>query len=152
MRNPLDLRPVLDGLRQISEVLPAIRDSVVVLPEVAASLANIEAAVQTMGEEVHRMRLGVDELTHEVKELQAGLETHLDRVGDRVARLEPMLDEMSLAIHPLRRATGRLGRRGRGNGEAQTDGGAPDSEVSDAPADQISSGENVSQAEGSAEE
>ena len=73
---------------------------------------------------------------------------HLDVVAARVEALEPRLEDLSLAIHPLRRATGRLGRRRAANGEL------PDEEAAEEAAEdaQTSSGENVSQDAGSAEE
>ena len=67
---------------------------------------------------------------------------HLDIVAARVEALGPRLEDMSLAIHPLRRATGKLGRRRTANG----DGDAP------VDGDQTSSTENVSQDAGSPEE
>jgi len=137
---PLDITPITDGLRSISETMRSIRDSVALLPEVAATLAEIRDGVQAMGEEVHTMRRGVDELGVEVNGMRAGLVEHLDLVAARVEALEPRLEDLSLAIHPLRRATGKLGRRRAANGDL------PDGDV------QTSSGENVSQEAGSAEE
>ena len=137
---PLDITPVTDGLRSISETMRSIRDSVALLPEVAATLAEIRDGLKVMGEEVHTMRRGVDELGVEVKGMRAGLVEHLDLVAARVEALEPRLEDLSLAIHPLRRATGKLGRRRAANGDL------PDDDL------QTSSGENVSQEAGSAEE
>lgn len=92
---PLDLTPITEGLRSISETMRAIRDSVALLPQVAETLAEIQDGVK--------------------------------------------FEDLSLAIHPLRRATGKLGRRRAANGDAGSD------------EDQTSSGENVSQAAGSAD-
>ena len=103
-------------------------------------LARIEGGVQYMSDEVHRMRTGVDELRVEVKGMRGAVDPmvdHLDLVAARVEALGPRLEDMSLAIHPLRRATGKLTRRRNG-----------DPEVDDEP-DQTSSGENVSQDAGS---
>lgn len=140
---PLDLTPITEGLRSISETMWAIRDSVALLPQVAETLADIQEGVRFMGEEVHTMRKGVDELGVEVKGMRAAVDPmveHLDGVAARIEGLEPRLEDLSLAIHPLRRATGRLGRRRSANGDAGLD------------SDQTSSGENVSQDAGSAEE
>jgi uncharacterized protein YoxC len=140
MRLPVDLYPVVDGLRSISETMRAIRDSVALLPQVAETLARIEDGVKYMSDEVHLMRTGVDELRVEVKGMRGAVEpmvTHLDLVAERVQGLEPQLEDLSLAIHPLRRATGKLARRRAANGDGS---------------DQTSSGENVSQEAGSAEE
>jgi hypothetical protein len=90
------------------------------------------------------MRTGVDDLRVEVKGMRGSVEpmvAHLDIVAARVKALEPRLEEMSLAIHPLRRATGRLTRRRNGEPEADLD-----------REPQTSSGENVSQDAGSPEE
>ena len=89
------------------------------------------------------MRKGVDDLGVEVKGMRAAVDPmveHLDLVAARIEGLEPRLEDLSLAIHPLRRATGRLGPAPRANGDAALD------------SDQTSSGENVSQDAGSAEE
>jgi uncharacterized protein YoxC len=140
---PLDLTPITEGLRSISETMRTIRDSVALLPQVAETLAEIQQGVEFMGEEVHTMRKGVDDLGVEVKGMRAAVDPmveHLDLVAARVEALEPRLEDLSLAIHPLRRATGKLGRRRAANG---ADG---------LEEDQTSSGENVSQAAGSAEE
>ena len=138
MKVPVDIGPLTEGLRSIGETMRTIRDSVSLLPEVAETLGEIQAGVQRMGDEVHLMRVGVDDLRVEVRGVQTAVEPlsdHLDLVAAGIARLEPKLDEMSLAIHPLRRATGRLTRPRRGSEDAQT-----------------SSGENVSQADGSPSE
>jgi hypothetical protein len=140
---PLDLTPITEGLRSISETMRAIRDSVALLPQVAETLADIQRGVRFMGEEVHSMRKGVDGLGVEVQGMRGAVDPmveHLDGVAARIEGLEPRLEDFSLAIHPLRRATGRLGRRRSANGDAGLD------------SDQTSSGENVSQDAGSAEE
>lgn len=140
---PLDLTPITEGLRSISETMGAIRDSVALLPQVAETLAEIQDGVKFMGEEVETMRKGVDELGVEVKGMRTAVDpmvAHLDLVAARIEGLEPRLEDLSLAIHPLRRATGKLGRRRAANGDAAVD------------EDQTSSGENVSQAAGSADE
>jgi hypothetical protein len=96
-----------------------------------------------MADEVHTMRKGVDAMGVEVEGMRTAVDpmvAHLDAVAVRVEALEPRLEDLSLAIHPLRRATGKLGRRRAANGEGPIE------------ADQTSSGENVSQDAGSAEE
>jgi uncharacterized protein YoxC len=140
---PLDLTPITEGLRSISETMRAIRDSVALLPQVAETLAEIQEGVKFMGDEVQTMRKGVDELGVEVKGMRTAVDPmveHLDLVAARIEGLEPRLEDLSLAIHPLRRASGKLGRRRAANGDAGLD------------EDQTSSGENVSQAAGSADE
>lgn len=149
MRLPLDLAPIVEGLRSISDTIRTIRESVEILPDVAATLGQIQAGVERMGDEVHLMRKGVDTLGVEVRGMRESVEpivSHLDIVAERIERLEPKLEEVSLAIHPLRRATGKLGRRRAANGETV------DAQTADVEVDQTSSTENVSQADGSPSE
>jgi len=111
---PVDLNPVIDGIRSISETMRTIRDSVALLPEVARTLDRIEDGVKFMGDEVHSMRKGVDELGVEVKGMRVAVDplvAHMDIVAARIEALEPRLDDLNMAIHPLRRATGKLGMR-----------------------------------------
>jgi hypothetical protein len=137
--NPLgDLRAILDAMGDI-------RDSLALLPEVAGTLAEIREGVRYMSDEVHTMRTGVDDLSVEVKGMRAAVDplvAHLDLVAKRVEELEPRLEDLSLAIHPLRRATGKLGRRRAANGEP----GITDEEA------QASAGEDLSQDAGSPDE
>jgi hypothetical protein len=78
-----DLRTIADGIR--------------ILPDLLAELAAIRARVQTMDDEVRRMRQGVDRLDGEVVAMRESMEAELRDVG--------------LAMHPLRRTTRRLRRR-----------------------------------------
>lgn len=78
-----DLRTIADGIR--------------ILPDLLAELASIRARVQTMDDEVRRMRQGVDRLDGEVVALRESMESELRDVG--------------LAMHPLRRTSRRLRRR-----------------------------------------
>ncbi len=133
----------LSDLRSILEAMGEIRDSLALLPRVADTLAEIQEGVRFMADEVHTMRKGVDDMGVEVKGMRTAVDpmvAHLDAVALRVEALEPRLEDLSLAIHPFRRATGKLGRRRAANGEDPIEG------------DQASSGENVSQDAGSAEE
>ena len=148
LKLPLDLTPITEGLRSISETLKVMRDSVAILPEVAKTLEEIRSATVEMADEVHQMRMGVDGLGDEVKSMRTALEpmvSHLDVVAERVGALEPRLEDLSLALHPMRRATGKLGRRRAANGDAAA-------ETATGELAQIDSGENVSQSDGSPEE
>jgi hypothetical protein len=78
-----DLRTIADGIR--------------ILPDLLAELASIRARVQTMDDEVRRMRQGVDRLDGEVVAPRESMESELRDVG--------------LAMHPLRRTSRRLRRR-----------------------------------------
>ena len=100
--NPLAYLPrlVLGAL----DDLHAIARSVSVLPEVARSLASIEARVTSMDEEVKKMRRGVDSLNGEVIGVQ-----------EVILPLQDELHEVHRAVRPLRRLTGRI--PGRASGE-----------------------------------
>ena len=100
--NPLAYLPrlVLGAL----DDLHAIARSVSVLPEVARSLASIEARVTSMDEEVKKMRRGVDSLNGEVIGVQ-----------EVILPLQDELHEVHRAVRPLRRLTGRI--PGRESGE-----------------------------------
>ena len=67
LRLPLDIAPITDGLRTISETMKVMRDSVAILPQVAETLEEIHKATRSMADEVHMMRVGVDGLSEEVK-------------------------------------------------------------------------------------
>ncbi len=162
MKLPIDgLAPITDSIRSISETIRTIRDSVALLPQVADTLAEIHAGVKYMGEEVHAMRKGVDELGIEVVVMRSSvepLETGFEKVTEAIDRLEPRLDEMALTLHPLRRATTRLTRRGRGDEvnepviELRPEDGLVELDGEPNGAAQTESAENVSQVDGSAEE
>jgi hypothetical protein len=97
--NPLAYLPrlvigALDDLHSIAR-------SVSVLPEVARSLASIEARVTSMDEEVKKMRSGVDSLNGEVVGVQ-----------EVIVPLQDELQEMHRAVRPLRRLTSRIPGRG----------------------------------------
>jgi uncharacterized membrane protein YccC len=154
LRLPIDLAPITDGLRSITENLKVMRDSVAILPQVAETLEEIRDGVGSMTDEVHRMRVGVDKLGEEVDGMRAAVEPlvpHMDVVAARIEALEPRLEDLSLALHPMRRLTRRRGT----NGDAVAEDAA--AEIAEAEADladvtaQTDSGENVSQSDGSPE-
>jgi hypothetical protein len=140
----VELDPLTKGIGSISESIRIIRDSVALLPDLLEKLEGIEEGVRFMADEVHKMRLGVDSLGGEVEGVRtavAPLVPHMDRVAERVERLEPRLEDLSLALHPFRRAGSKFSRQRLANGLAE--------EVHLDATDQTESGENVSQAEGS---
>jgi hypothetical protein len=94
----------INPLIQLGRLLPTalgdlrtIADGIHILPDLLAELASIRARVQTMDDEVRRMRQGVDRLDGEVVALRESMESELRDVG--------------LAMHPLRRTSRRLRRR-----------------------------------------
>lgn len=147
LRLPIDLAPITDGLRTISETMKVMRDSVAILPQVADTLEEIHKATVSMAAEVHLMRVGVDGLAEEVKGMRVAVEplvSHLDEVAVKIERLEPRLEDLNLALHPLRRASGKRARRRLANGDI--------AEERSEDLVQTDSGENVSQSDGSPEE
>lgn len=90
---PRLLMGALDDLRTIAQ-------SVSYLPELAQTLGSIQGRVETLDDEVRRMRAAVESMRGDVTEMK-----------DSVRPLEATLEDLERSIHPLRRATGRLGRR-----------------------------------------
>lgn len=128
MRFPVDLNPIVDGIRSISDTIATIRDSVALLPEVAETLTEIRKGVEFMGKEVHAMRKGVDQLDVEVAGMRRAVEplvSHMDLVAARVEALDPRLEDLSLALHPLRRASSFSRRRAGDDADVEPDDAAP---------------------------
>lgn len=103
--------------------LGPIRDALGVLPGLLKELRAIRETVAQLNDEVRLMRQAVERVEGETGAVRAAvdpLDARLDQVAGAVGRLEPRLVEVSDAIHPLRRATGLLTRRGprEGNGSA----------------------------------
>ena len=84
------------------EDLRTIAQSVTVLPEVARSLGVIQERVNSLDQEVRRMRQTVDSIDGEVADVRAA-----------VGPLEQEMRLMHQSLHPLRRF-GSAVRRGRG--------------------------------------
>lgn len=103
--------------------LAPIRDALGILPGLLRELRAIRETAVRLHEEVRLMRQAVERVEARTGAVHAAVEPldgRLDEVADAVGRLEPQLIEVSDAIHPLRRATGLLTRRGprEGNGSA----------------------------------
>lgn len=103
----LDRRPAISALdlpRLIGGVLTDIRsiaEGMAVLPALLTTLQGIERRVDTLHDEVHKMRTGVDGMSGDVDSMKASLE-----------RVEPHLEDVSRITHPLRRLNDRARRRG----------------------------------------
>ena len=82
--------------------LRTIADGMAVLPRLLTTLNGIQAKVDSLDDEVKRMRAAVDGMGGDVGELRDGIE-----------RLEPHLEDVTRVAHPLR----RLGDRRRGRAE-----------------------------------
>jgi hypothetical protein len=88
---PRLLGNVLGDIRTIAEQMAT-------LPKLLGALTAIEAKVEVLNDEVHRMRTRVDSMADDVVEVRAGID-----------KVEPHLEDMSKVAHPLR----RIGARGR---------------------------------------
>ena len=96
MTIPRLLGGALNDLRTIAE-------GMAVLPQLLSSLNGIQGRVDSLDDEVKRMRAAVDGMGGDVGELRDGIE-----------RLEPHLEDVTRVAHPLRRLGDR--RRGRAEG------------------------------------
>lgn len=86
------------------EDLRTIAQSVAVLPDVARALTSIQGRVDSLDDEVKRMRTAVESMGGDVVTMR-----------DSVRPLESSLEELQRTVHPIRRATGRIDQmRGRG--------------------------------------
>jgi predicted nuclease with TOPRIM domain len=97
LKNPLEGVP-----KQITSAIGdigRIADKMQALPELVKILSTIEARVESLDDEVKKMRAEVSSLKEQTEDLPS------------------KLDEVGSALHPLR----RLSRRGRGNGEIEED-------------------------------
>jgi hypothetical protein len=77
-----------------------IAEGMATLPKLLVSLDAINAKVESLDDEVKKMRAAVESMGGDV----GGLE-------QSIARLEPHLEDVSRVAHPLRRLGGRTRRR-----------------------------------------
>ena len=98
------LRVVVGAL----EDLHSIARSVSVLPEIGRSLATIQQRVDSLDDEVRRMRRSVETIDEDVGGMEESLTAELRQTREGVLRVER---ELGSAVHPLRRVAGRLTRR-----------------------------------------
>jgi Cys-tRNA synthase (O-phospho-L-seryl-tRNA:Cys-tRNA synthase) len=99
-------RPAVD-LMQIPRMiggaltdLRTIAEGMAVLPKLLVSLNSIQDRVESLDEEVRKMRAAVESMGGDVSEVQRG-----------IARVEPHLEEVTRVAHPLRRIGDRTSRR-----------------------------------------
>ena len=90
------------------EDLRSIAHAVSVLPEIGRALGTIQQRVESLDDEVRRMRQAVERIDGDVLAMQDSLKDELSQTREGVVRLE---GELGRAVHPLRRVTGRLSRR-----------------------------------------
>ena len=89
--------------RLLGNVLADIRtiaEGMATLPKMLGALNSIETKVETLNDEVHRMRTRVDSMADDVVEVRAGID-----------RVEPALQDVTKVVHPLRRIGDRARRR-----------------------------------------
>lgn len=99
-RLPADLIAVPRLLGGMISDIRTIAERMAVVPQLLVTLGAIHERVDSLDEEVKRMRAAVESMGGDVGELKHGID-----------RLEPHLEDVSRVAHPLR----RLGRhRGRG--------------------------------------
>ena len=87
--------------------LRAIAEGMAVLPKLLVSLGAIQSKVDSLDDELKKMRASVEAMGGDVGELRGGIE-----------RLEPHLEDVSKVAHPLR----RIGARTRRNPDDQRSG------------------------------
>jgi hypothetical protein len=97
-RGPLDVMQIPRLLGGALTDLRTIAEGMATLPKLLLSLDGIRAKVDSLDDEVKKMRAAVESMGGDV----AGLE-------QSIGRLEPHLEDVSRAAHPLR----RLGNRSR---------------------------------------
>jgi hypothetical protein len=113
MLNPLGINPVARLQALVGAMAADVRSmaqAVSVLPDVALTLETIRARVENLDAEVTQMRRAVQEIQLEVGGLREGVEPHMA--------------DLSRAVRPFKRVSGRLSRGGR----------APEPRLEDPPA------------------
>ena len=103
--------PVERLLAPVSDVR-ALSSLVRELGTIVRNLETIAEAVVSLDREFKQMNKSVTEMRDEVKVMRAGvdpLNERLIEVRDRFERIEPALAEMSMTLHPLKRARRKLG-------------------------------------------
>lgn len=99
-RGPVDLMQVPRALGNALADIRTIAEGMAVLPKLLLTLDRIHGKVESLDDEVKRMRASVDSMGGDVSELRGG-----------ISRLEPHLEDVSRAAHPLRRIGDRARRR-----------------------------------------
>ena len=99
-RGPLDVMQIPRLLGGALNDLRTIAEGMATLPKLLLSLDRIGTRVDSLDDEVKKMRAAVESMGGDV----AGLE-------QSISRLEPHLEDVSRAAHPLRRLGNRTRRR-----------------------------------------
>ncbi len=104
-RSAVDLMTIPRLIGGALEDIRTIAEHMAVLPKLLVSLDGIQARVDSLDDEVKKMRAAVESMGGDVGEMQGSLE-----------RVEPHLEEVSKVVHPLRRINDRRGRGRGGDG------------------------------------
>lgn len=99
-RGPVDLMTIPRLLGGALADLRTIAEGITVLPKLLVTLDAIQGKVDSLDDEVKRMRAAVEGMGGDVGELRQGIE-----------RLEPHLEDVSRVAHPLRRLNQTRGGR-----------------------------------------
>ena len=99
-RGTLDVRQIPRLLGGALTDLRTIAEGMATLPKLLVSLQGISAKVDSLDDEVKKMRAAVETMGGDV----SGLE-------ESIGRLEPHLEDVSRVTHPLRRIGSRARRR-----------------------------------------
>ena len=99
-RGPVDLMQVPRLLAGALADIRTIAEGMATLPQLLLALNGIQSRVDSLDDEVKRMRASVESMGGDV----SGLE-------QSISRLEPHLEDVSRVAHPLRRLGDRTRRR-----------------------------------------
>ena len=91
--HPLELPKLLGN---VLGDIRTIAEGMATLPKLLGALNAIEAKVEVLNDEVHKMRTRVDSMAEDVGEARGALD-----------RVEPHLEDLGKVVHPLRRISGR---------------------------------------------
>lgn len=103
-RIPIDVMQVPRLLGGMLTDIRTIAEGMAVLPKLLLTLDGIQDKVESLDDEVKKMRASVENMGDDVSELRGG-----------ISRLEPHLEDVSRAAHPLRRIGDRARRRDGGS-------------------------------------
>jgi hypothetical protein len=99
-RGPIDVMQIPRLIGGALADIRTIAEGMATLPKLLLSLDGIGARVDSLDDEVKKMRAAVESMGGDVSGLEAS-----------IARLEPHLEDVSRVAHPLRRIGNRTRRR-----------------------------------------
>ncbi len=99
-RLPVDVMQVPRLLGGMITDIRTIAEGMAVLPKLLTTLGGIQERVDSLDDEVRKMRAAVESMGGDIGDLKQG-----------IGRLEPHLEDVSRVAHPLRRIGGYRSRR-----------------------------------------